>query len=113
MRAQREAALVVGVDQLVRHRRRVGQQAQPAEGVDLLEGRDRAAGTLARHTPWKPSQPAMKSQSSSCADAVLAVGDARAVAVEAVQRDVCGLVDGGRPRRRGASIRSRVTSVWP
>jgi hypothetical protein len=36
--AQREAALAVAVDDGVRrHRRHVGQHAQPAEGVDLLE----------------------------------------------------------------------------
>ncbi|MPN29304.1 hypothetical protein SDC9_176756 [bioreactor metagenome] len=35
-RAQRKAALVVGVDQFFVHRRRVGQEAQPAEGIDAL-----------------------------------------------------------------------------
>ena len=33
-RDQREAALVVGVDQLVRGRRRLGQDAEPAERID-------------------------------------------------------------------------------
>ena len=32
---------------------------------DLMDGRA-SAGTLLRATPWKPSQPAMKSQASSC-----------------------------------------------
>src|SRR5688572_17187902 len=35
--AQREAAGVVGIDELVRQRRHVGQHAEPAEGVDPLE----------------------------------------------------------------------------
>jgi hypothetical protein len=35
--AQGEAALVVGVDQLVADRRHLGQQAEPAEGIDALE----------------------------------------------------------------------------
>ena len=39
------------------------------------------ARMLARLTPWKPSQPAMKSQSSSCACAVGAVSAAAGVAV--------------------------------
>ena len=46
--------------------------------------------------------------------AVLASADARARAVDAVERDVLGFVD--RLQRRApsrASIRSRVTSVWP
>src|SRR6185436_12405035 len=34
--AQREAAFVVEVDQLVRHRRHVGQQPEPAERINLL-----------------------------------------------------------------------------
>jgi p-hydroxybenzoate 3-monooxygenase len=36
-RAQREATFVIRVDQLVRNRRRVGQDAEPAERIDLLE----------------------------------------------------------------------------
>ena len=40
--AQREAALVRDVDELVRHRRRVGQQAEPAERIYALVRRQRA-----------------------------------------------------------------------
>ena len=65
-RGEREAALVAGVDQLVRARRHVGQDAEPAERIDALERpADATPARLARLTPWKPSQPAMKSQTSS------------------------------------------------
>ena len=37
---EHEATLVVGVDQLVRNRRRVGQDAEPAEWIDAFEGLD-------------------------------------------------------------------------
>ncbi len=39
--AEREAARVVGIDQLVADRRRIRQDAEPAERIDPLEGLDR------------------------------------------------------------------------
>ena len=47
-----------------------------------------------RLTPWKPSQPAMKSQSIALGDAVGEIGDRRRVRGDVVEFDV------GRPRRR-------------
>ena len=76
--AQRKAALVVGVDQLVVDGRHVGQDAEPAERIDALVDADHVLRDACRLTPWKPSQPAMKSQSISWLCAALAVAQARA-----------------------------------
>jgi Holliday junction DNA helicase RuvA len=94
---QHEAAVGVAVDQLVVHRRHVGQQPQPAEGVDLLVLVIARCGTLARHTPWKPSQPAMKSQSRRCSTPSLTEGDPGLLAVEAVHRTSSASYTVGRP----------------
>src|ERR1019366_5694718 len=42
--AEGKAALVVGVDEFVRNRRRLREHAEPAEGIDALEGLERALG---------------------------------------------------------------------
>ena len=51
-----------------RRRPAARRRARRASRTDRPSRRSRIApsGTLARHTPWKPSQPAMKSQRSSC-----------------------------------------------
>ncbi len=65
---ERKAAIGVGVDQFVIGRRAFRQDAEPAERIVALEhARCSPSGKLGRQMPWKPSQPAMKSQSISCA----------------------------------------------
>src|SRR4029079_18245717 len=93
-RAEREAARAVHVDQPVRHRRCVRQQAQPAKRVHLLVLSDRAA----RHAGTADAVEAVAAGNEVAHDllahAVLLVGDARPRIVEFVQRDVRGLVHG-------------------
>jgi hypothetical protein len=60
-----------------------------------------SCGMAWRLTPWKPSQPAMKSQAMSWSRR-LAVAQAAAFAGQAVQADVLGLVD---DRRAGGLVR--------
>ena len=62
---QREAAVGVGVDQLLRGRRRAREDPEPGERIDALVDRQPVLAPPARQTPWKPSQPAMTSQRSS------------------------------------------------
>ena len=63
---QREAAVVIRVDELFRCRRHFGEDAEPRKGIHTLEYRSTLGGMLGRQMPWKPSQPAMKSHSSTC-----------------------------------------------
>jgi hypothetical protein len=70
-------------------------------------------GTLARHTPWYPSQPAMKSQRSSCS----APSDRQRTLGASLSKP-CTLTPSAsytvvRPAPARASIKSCVTSVWP
>ena len=63
---QREAALAVRVDQFVvgrRHRRRGCPAKRTGTRANSCAGR--SAGTVPLQTPWKPSQPATTSHSSS------------------------------------------------
>ena len=73
---EREAALVVGVDQLLVRRRGLGEDAEPAERVLARRtSRRTPSGIDSRQTPWKPSQPATKSHSSVVLGAVVPVAD--------------------------------------
>ena len=56
---------------------------------------------LGRQTPWKPSQPAMTSHSSSCSRALVAEADARPLRLEIVH------ARRRRPRRAAAPASSR------
>ena len=59
-----------------------------------------AAGTLGLHTPWKPSQPAMKSQASSRSSPPWRYRTVGRLAVEVVHAHVLGVVDRGGAARR-------------
>ena len=48
---KRKAALVIGVDQLVVGRRQLRQDAEPAERIFAVVGREHAAGMLGRQMP--------------------------------------------------------------
>ena len=65
---QREPALVAGVDELLGRRRDLRQDAEPGERIRRARTPSaRPRGIDGRQTPWKPSQPAITSQRSSCA----------------------------------------------
>jgi hypothetical protein len=95
--AQGKAARAVDVDQLVADRRGVGQQAQPAEGVDLLvfgDGRARRAGAAhAVEAVAAGDEVAVQAVRL----AVLVPGDVGAGGAEVVHGGVAGLVDRGQP----------------
>jgi hypothetical protein len=95
--AQRKAALGVGVDEFVRHRRHVGQHAQPAEGVDLLVGLD----GVGRHARAAHAVVAVAAGDEVAFELVrlpvLLVAHARPGRVEVVQAHVRRAVDGGEP----------------
>ena len=104
--AEGEAALVRDVDELVRHRRRVGQEAQPAERIVALEGRQRAGGhALAAHAVEAVAAGDEVARELVLVAAVAVAHDGMA-AVEVVHAHVLGLVD-----RDGAARRARVHQV--
>ncbi len=77
----------------MRHRRRFGEDAQPAEWEHPLELASAGpSGIVSRDTPWKPSHPATMSAVELVRHAVLAPGDTGR-AGDVVQRDVLGFVD--------------------
>jgi len=99
LRAQSETPLVMGIDQLVGHRFAVDQHAEPAKGIDALEGFERLLG----HALARDAVIAVTTGNEVAIDPVrypvLAIGDVRN-AVEIVQLDIFGLVDGlGLPDR--------------
>ena len=61
---------------------------------------------LGREMPWKPSQPATKSHSSSSSAPSCAYRDARALALEVVERDVLDLEE-----QRAAALQARGDQV--
>ena len=92
--AERKSPRVVGVDQFVADRRRLRQDAEPAERIDPLEGLDRRRlVTLARLTPVKAVAAGDEVAGDLVGDAVLDVGDAGVVGIEIMRLDVGGLVD--------------------
>ena len=97
-RAQREAALAVHVDQLLADRRRLGQHAQPAEGIYLLvfaRGARRQAGAAhAMETVATGDEIAV----DALRRAVPAKRDVGMRAVEAADCHVLRLVEGGQAR---------------
>ena len=99
-RAQRKAALVVDVDEFVGDRRRVRQQAQPAERVDLLVDRQRPLGHAGAADAVIAVAAGDEVAGKLARHAVLAPGQRGCGAVEVVQRDVRGLVDGAQSCRR-------------
>ena len=82
--AQREAARMIGVDELVVGGRHLGQHAQPAKGIDLLEGLQRAL----RNGPAARAMVAVAAGNEVAVEpqalTVLLEGDEGAIAVEAV-----------------------------
>ena len=112
-REEREAALVVRVDELVDRRRDLGEDAEPGERILALERAWAACGDARRQTPWKPSQPATTSHSSSCAAPSCAKRmrgrpESRSCTVTSSTSNSIG-----RPPAIRAATRSFTTSVCP
>ena len=97
--AEREAALMVDIDQLMRDRRGFRQDAEPAERIDPLIGLDRRRLDAGAADAVKAVAAGDEVAGDLVGDAVLHIGDARMVGVEIMRRDVGGLVDRGQPRR--------------
>ena len=110
---EREAALVVRVDELVVRRRapRRGCRASRT-GTRATSRAGRRRGIDSRQTPWKPSQPATTSHSSVVLGAARAGSGSTAHGQDRRRRP--------RPRRAAAArsasraaMRSLTTSCWP
>jgi hypothetical protein len=93
----------MGIDEFVRHGRLVDQHAEPAEGIDPLEGLERRSG----NTGARDAVIAVASGDEVALEhmrlAILAVLHPRAVAIEIEQPHVAGFVD-GRGARSGAGV---------
>ena len=83
----------------MRDRRRLGQDAEPAERIDPLEGLDRLRLDAGAADAVKAVAAGDEVAGDLVGDAVLDVGDARMVGVEIVRLDVGRLVDRGQPGR--------------
>ena len=95
-RAEREAARVVRVDELFRRRRHVGEEPEPAEGIDALVGRGRAGRNARAADPVRAVAAGDEVAGDLGPRAILDVAHPRPLAVEIVQGDVGGLIDGRR-----------------
>ena len=89
--AERKSARMVGVDQFMRDRRRLRQDAEPAERIDPLEGLDRRRLDAGAADAVKAVAAGDEVAGDLVADAVLDIGDARMVGVEIMRLDVGGL----------------------
>ncbi len=93
-RAQREPARMMGIDQLVRDWRRVGEQPEPAK----REGAFVQPNGVARHAGAADAMEAVAAGDGVAvqffAATILFEGHARVVAVEAMHRNMFGLIDG-------------------
>ena len=90
---------MVGVDQFVADRRDVGEDAEPAEGVDLLEGLDRRFRNRLAADAVVTVAARDEIAVDAVGGAVHLVGDVGLIACETVRRDVAGVIDGDAPRR--------------
>jgi hypothetical protein len=111
--AERESARMVVVGQFVRDRRRLRQDAEPAERIDPFEGLDRRRLDAGAADAVEPVAAGNEVAGDLVAGAVLVKGNAGMVGVEIMRLDVGGLIDRVRPAALRAFIRSSVTSVWP
>ena len=96
--AERKASLVVGVNQFVVDRRRLRQDAEPAERIDPLEGLDRRRLDAGAADAVEAVAAGDEIAVDLAGHAVLDIGDARTVGVEIMRLDVGGLIDRGQPR---------------
>src|SRR5262249_34396709 len=96
--AERKTAGVVGIDQLVTDRRRVREDAEPAERIDPLELLDRGRLDAGAADAVEAVAAGDEVAENLVGDAVLHVGYARVTAVEIVRLHVLGLVDRSEPR---------------
>jgi hypothetical protein len=102
-RAERKALRVTHIDELLRDRRRVAQEPEPAERIDPLVVLDRAV----RHALAADAVKAVAAGDEIAIDrlrlAVGPIGHARPFAQNIVQRDILRLVD-GRGAGGGAAV---------
>src|SRR6476661_9199448 len=94
--AERKAAGMVGIDQLVADRRRLGQNTEPAERIDPLELLDRRSRNAGAADSVKAVAAGDEVAIERVGDAVLDPGYARVTAVEIVRLHILGLVDGSK-----------------
>src|SRR6266702_7165774 len=93
--AERKAAGVVGVDEFVADRRRIGQNAEPAERIDPLELLDRRRRDAGAADAVKAVATGDEVAIDLVGDAVLDPGYARVTTVEIMRLYVLGLIDRG------------------
>jgi hypothetical protein len=110
---QRHPALVVGVDDLVAGRRRLGQDAEPRERVlaralDERAGRDCAAAASVEAVAAGDDVAVQLAQL-----AVLPVADDGALPLQALDATTSDSKKSGSPEASRASMRSLTTSCWP
>ena len=96
-RAQGEPLLAVGVDQLLVHGRRLGQDPEPAERIGALVGPGRRRGDHRAAHPVGAVAPGDVVAVDAVARAVLGEGDVGGRPRDVVGKDVLGAVDHGRP----------------
>ncbi len=92
-RAQREAALVSRINQLMRAGRDIRENAEPAEGIDPLEDRKGLLGNAGTADAMKAVTACDEVASNLMAHAVLHIGNARLIAREVLDPDIGGLID--------------------
>ena len=94
-RAQRKAARIIDIDQLVIDRRGIGQQAQPAERIDPLIGFQDIGGNRTAADAVEPITTGHHIAGHFVFHPVLAVADNRTRAVETGQADIFGVINRG------------------
>ena len=92
-RAQGKAARGVRIDDFMRHRPRIGQQAKPAERIDLFIGGDRGFRHGTAADPVIAVTAGDEVAVDPVSDSVLGIGDPGMRRVDIVNGDVGGLVD--------------------
>ena len=91
-RAQRKAARVVGIDQLVADRGGAAENAQPAKGIDTLVGAQHVGGNGLARGAVKPVAAGDPVAVDPRAGAVAREGHMRRVAVQVMQRDILAIM---------------------
>src|SRR6185312_1624777 len=97
--AERKTPRMVGIDQLMADRRRLRQDAEPAERIDPLEGFDGLWLDAGAADAMKAVAAGNEIAVNLASDAILLVSHARMIGVEIVRLDVGRLVDRREPRR--------------
>src|SRR6185437_13111179 len=95
--AERKTARMVGIDQLMADRRRLRQDAEPAERIDPLEGFDGLWLDAGAADAMKAVAARDEVATDLVGSAVLYVSHARMIGVEIVRLDVGRLVDRREP----------------